>query len=104
MVTNVYSMGYATPKTMRKPYLSGSNYLLKMMGQTKASTAKRYPTCRGYAWTELWDALFYRYIVKKQKQLQGTPYIRLMNAWRRKSAAEKRRHSDVLDEFYPQLK
>jgi deoxyribodipyrimidine photolyase-related protein len=103
MITNVYSMGYATPKTMRKPYLSGSNYLLKMMGQTKTNTATMYPACHGFVWTELWDALFYRFIVKKQKQLQGTPYIRLISAWRKKSVTDKRRHSDILLKFYPHL-
>ena len=52
MVTNVYGMSqFADGGLMStKPYISSSNYILKM------SNYKKGP------WTEIWDALFWRFM------------------------------------------
>lgn len=53
MVPNVYGMGqFADGGLMcTKPYISGSNYILKMSDYKK-----------GGEWTEIWDALFWRFM------------------------------------------
>lgn len=52
MVPNVYGMSqYADGgKIVTKPYISGSNYLLKMSNYPKGD------------WTEIWDGLFWRFL------------------------------------------
>lgn len=52
MVPNVYGMGQFADggRMSTKPYISGSNYLLKMSDASKGE------------WTELWDALYWRFI------------------------------------------
>ena len=52
MVPNVYGMSqFADGGIMStKPYISGSNYILKMSNYKKES------------WCELWDALYWRFI------------------------------------------
>ncbi|WP_158227771.1 cryptochrome/photolyase family protein [Estrella lausannensis] len=52
MVSNVYGMSqYADGgKIVTKPYISGSNYLLKMSNYPKGE------------WTEIWDGLFWRFL------------------------------------------
>lgn len=56
MVPNVYGMSqFADGGLMTtKPYISGSNYVLKMSNYAKGD------------WTKIWDALFWRYIHKHQ--------------------------------------
>lgn len=62
MVPNVYGMSqYAAADLMTtKPYISGSNYILKMSNFKKGD------------WCELWNALYWRFIFKKQKALSTT--------------------------------
>jgi deoxyribodipyrimidine photolyase-related protein len=87
MVGNVYSMGYANPKTMTKPYISGSNYILKMSGMTKSNRE----------WTDIWDGLFYQFILRHENQLPF--YKRLLPAWRRKSEEERRRLKTLASKY-----
>ncbi|KAI8906926.1 DNA photolyase, FAD-binding/Cryptochrome [Gorgonomyces haynaldii] len=56
MVSNIYAMGYYYPKAMKKPYISTSNYILKMSNYPKGD------------WTGVWDALFYRFLHTNRKQ------------------------------------
>lgn len=57
MVGNVYGMGYFSTKMMRKPYLSTSNYILKMSDYKKDT------------WSKVWDALFYSFLFTNKKKL-----------------------------------
>jgi deoxyribodipyrimidine photolyase-related protein len=52
MVPNVYGMSqYADGGSIvSKPYISGSNYILKMSNYPKGE------------WTEIWDGLFWRFL------------------------------------------
>jgi len=61
MVPNVYAMSQHADGGLitTKPYFSGSNYVLKMSHYKKSE------------WSEIWDALFWRWIHKNKKILAG---------------------------------
>lgn len=54
MISNIYAMGYFYPKLMTKPYLSTSNYIIKMTNYKK----------NGH-WEKIWDALYHDFLRKK---------------------------------------
>jgi deoxyribodipyrimidine photolyase-related protein len=67
MVSNIYAMGYFDKGAMRKPYITTSNYILKMSNYKAAhaetrSNAKALPS---KSWAQLWDSLFYRFVANK---------------------------------------
>lgn len=68
MVPNVYAMSQHADggAITTKPYFSGSNYVLKM------SNFKRGE------WSVIWDALFWRWIIKNSDQLTGNPRWAMM--------------------------
>jgi len=73
MVPNVYGMiTFADGGLMTtKPYISGSNYLMKM-GWFK----------KGEDWQQIWDALFWRFMVKHRQVFEGNIRMRmLLNNW-----------------------
>ena len=61
MVPNVYAMSQYAPGDIitTKPYLCGSNYILKMSHYPKES------------WTEIWDGLYWRFIGRNRVMLSG---------------------------------
>jgi deoxyribodipyrimidine photolyase-related protein len=68
MVPNVYGMGqFADAGVMStKPYISGSNYLLKMSDFEKGE------------WTQIWDALYWRFIHVHRNFFLSNPRMGLM--------------------------
>ena len=54
MISNVYAMGYFYPKMMTKPYLSTSNYVIKMTNYKKDGK-----------WDKVWDAMYHEFLRKK---------------------------------------
>ncbi|MBX3042916.1 MAG: cryptochrome/photolyase family protein [Candidatus Kapabacteria bacterium] len=68
MVPNVYGMSqYADGGLMStKPYLSGSNYILKMSDYKKDE------------WCDIWDALYRRFIFKNRDVLAQNPRMKLI--------------------------
>ena len=74
MVPNIYGMSqYADGGMMTtKPYFSGSNYILKMSD---------YP--RG-DWCEIWDALFWRFMIKHLKFFENQPRLSVLCQMARK--------------------
>jgi deoxyribodipyrimidine photolyase-related protein len=54
MISNIYAMGYFYPRIMSKPYISSSNYILKMTNYKKD----------GY-WNIIWDALYHKFLKDK---------------------------------------
>jgi deoxyribodipyrimidine photolyase-related protein len=68
MVPNVYGMSqFADGGTFTtKPYISGSNYVLKMSDETKGS------------WTETWDSLFWTFIGDHQELFLKNPRSSMM--------------------------
>lgn len=75
MVPNVYGMSqFADGGLMAtKPYISGSNYLMKMSDYPKG------------AWQEVWDALFWRFLDKQRAFFSGNPRMGMLlksyDAW-----------------------
>jgi deoxyribodipyrimidine photolyase-related protein len=80
MVPNVYGMSqFADGGLMAtKPYISGSNYVLKM------SNHKKGP------WQETWDLLFWRFIDHHRSFFQGNPRLNMMVRTLDKMSDEKR--------------
>ena len=64
MATNIYIFSYAWKPASRKPYLSSSNYILKMSNYKKDS------------WCDEWDKLYHNFMYKKKAKLKGTLYYR----------------------------
>lgn len=77
MVPNVYGMSqYADGGLMTtKPYISGSNYILKM------SNFKKGP------WCEIWDALYWRFINNNYELIRKNPRMSVMAGMRDKLMA-----------------
>ncbi len=68
MVPNVYAMSQHADggAITTKPYFSGSNYVLKMSNYRKGE------------WSEIWDALFWRWIILQSEALKGNPRWAMM--------------------------
>lgn len=68
MVPNVYGMSqYADGGLMvTKPYVSSSNYILKMSDYPKGE------------WCQIWDSLYWRFIDKHQAEFAANPRMKLM--------------------------
>ncbi len=84
MVPNVYGMSQFADGglIMTKPYISSSNYILKMSNFKKGK------------WCEIWDALYWRFIDKHREVFGKNPRARLMvNVLDRKSKQQ-------IDEYY----
>lgn len=80
MVPNVYGMGQFADGGMMstKPYISGSNYLIKMGDFEKG------------AWTEVWDGLYWRFIDKHRHFFLKNPRMGVMVKSYDKMDIEKR--------------
>jgi deoxyribodipyrimidine photolyase-related protein len=68
MVPNVYGMGSYSDGGLisTKPYVSSSNYVLKMSDYPKGE------------WCEIWDSLYWRFIAKHRKEFKKNPRMSLM--------------------------
>jgi deoxyribodipyrimidine photolyase-related protein len=79
MVPNVYSMsqyadgGFITTK----PYISSSNYILKMSDFDKGD------------WCEVWDGLYWRFVNKQSKFILGNPRLSMMAIYLKKMDKNK---------------
>ncbi|MFK7852036.1 MAG: cryptochrome/photolyase family protein, partial [Akkermansiaceae bacterium] len=80
MVPNVYGMSqFADGGTFTtKPYISGSNYVLKMSNEKKGP------------WTETWDALFWTFVADHKDLFLKNPRSAMMARNWDKFAEEKR--------------
>lgn len=79
MVPNVYGMSqYADAGLMStKPYISGSNYILKMSNYQKGQ------------WCEVWDALYWLFIIKHKNAFAKNPRMSMMVSLANKQPQEK---------------
>ncbi|WP_044208660.1 cryptochrome/photolyase family protein [Flammeovirga sp. OC4] len=68
MVTNVYGMSqFADGGLMStKPYISSSNYLMKMSDYKKGD------------WQQVWDGLFWRFMDHQREKIGGNPRINML--------------------------
>lgn len=80
MVPNVYGMSqFADGGIMStKPYISGSNYVLKMSDYKKGE------------WSDIWDALFWRFLSSHREVFEKNPRMRMLLAQFDKRSSEKR--------------
>lgn len=80
MGPNVYGMGQFSDGGVfaTKPYICGSNYILKM------SDWKKGP------WCDAWDGLYWKFVSEKFHYLQKNPRLSMMvAAWNKKAPAQK---------------
>lgn len=68
MVPNVYGMSQFSDGGLMttKPYISSSNYVLKMSDYTKND------------WCPIWDGLYWHFLAKHKKKLSKIPRMRIM--------------------------
>lgn len=94
MVPNVYGMTqFADGGLMTtKPYISGSNYLLKMGDWNKGP------------WQEIWDGLFWRFMhVHRGFFLQNPRLGMLVGTFDKMSEEKRNRHLKIAERFLQQL-
>ena len=94
MVPNVYAMSQHADggAITTKPYFSGSNYVLKMSNYKKGQ------------WSEIWDALFWRWIINNSKQLKGNPrWAMMVRNGEKMDADKKKAHLKTAEAYLKQL-
>ncbi len=94
MVPNVYGMTqFADGGLMTtKPYISGSNYLMKMSDYPKGS------------WQPIWDGLFWRFMdVHRDFFLQNPRLGMLIKTFDKMSPEKQAQHHKIADQFLQQL-
>ena len=94
MVPNVYGMTqFADGGLMTtKPYISGSNYLLKMSDYEKG------------AWTTIWDGLFWRFMHVHRNFFLKNPRLGMLVGTFDKMPEEKQQaHLAVAEKYLQQL-
>ena len=117
MVGNVYSMALWADGglSMRKPYISGDGYIMKMSNYSKSGNSKsgssnnkktkkqgteaqaqepgqqeqetKADTSR--RWNEEWNAVFHHFIDRNATKLARTYYAGLVRAWQKKPESER---------------
>ncbi len=90
MVPNVYGMSqFADGGTFTtKPYISSSNYVLKMSDEKKGP------------WTEIWDALFWSFVADHQELFLKNPRSSMMaKNWQKFSTEKQKEMYRIAEEF-----
>ena len=94
MVPNIYGMSqFADGGTFTtKPYISGSNYVLKMSDEKPG------------AWTEIWDALFWTFVADHQGLFLKNPRSSMMaRTWQKFSAEKQGTYRNTADSLLGSL-
>jgi deoxyribodipyrimidine photolyase-related protein len=102
MVPNVYGMTqFADGGLMTtKPYISGSNYLLKMSDYAAHAKATKQST----GWTAVWDGLFWRFMhVHRDFFLQNPRLGMLINTFDKMPAAKRNQHLSIAENYLNSL-
>lgn len=90
MVPNVYGMSqFADGGTFTtKPYISGSNYILKMSDEPKGP------------WCEIWDGLFWTFIADYQEFFLSNPRLSMMaRTWQKMTPEKQAAHRSAAEGF-----
>ena len=75
-----------------KPYISGSNYVVKMSDYKKGE------------WSDIWDALFWRFLSSHRDVFEKNPRMRMLLAQFDKRPSEKRdKLINLADDFLNSL-
>ena len=94
MVPNVYGMSQFADGGLftTKPYLSGSNYLLKMSDEPRGS------------WCQIWDGLFWSFIADHPDFFRSNPRLSMMaRTWQNLSAEKQRGHRENAARYLARL-
>jgi deoxyribodipyrimidine photolyase-related protein len=90
MVPNVYGMGQFADGglMMTKPYVSGSNYLLKMGDFAKGD------------WCDIWDGLYWRFVDRKRDILAKNPRMNMtLNTFAKMNSDRKQKILAAAEQF-----
>ncbi len=101
MVPNVYEMVCfsAGGIMMTRPYFSSSNYIVRM-SDFRASDGSVAVEGKTYAWTEIWDALYYRFVFTHRRVLKSNySTARAVANVKKKSRREMMRLVDLADSY-----
>jgi deoxyribodipyrimidine photolyase-related protein len=94
MVPNLYGMSQFSDGGLMttKPYICGSNYILKMSDYPKG------------AWQEIWDGLFWRFLDKQRETFRKNPrWAMLIKTWDKMPEEKKSIHVKNAQTFLDQL-
>ncbi len=94
MVPNVYGMSQHADggSITTKPYFSGSNYIIKMSHYKKGE------------WSEIWDALFWRWIIKNQPALASNHrWSMMVSQVKRMDESKRQSHIDIAEHYLKSL-
>lgn len=97
MIGNVYSMTLWADGglTMRKPYISGDGYIMKMGNYTKSKNKNN----TNNNWNSIWNNVFHHFIDRNQEKLSKTYYNGIVKAWIKKSNTEKEKELVIANTF-----
>lgn len=105
MIGNVYSMTLWADGglTMRKPYISGDGYIMKMSNYSKTSSKKSNNKTgqttitkeSDMTWNEKWNAVFHSFIDRNGVKLSKTYYAGLVKAWNKKPIDERKKEMQI---------
>ncbi len=96
MVPNVYGMSqFADGGLMStKPYISSSNYIMKM---------SNYKPAGNEAWMQIWDALYWRFINENKAFFAKNPRMSVMTMQLDKMGAKLQNHLQIADNYLASL-
>jgi deoxyribodipyrimidine photolyase-related protein len=90
MVPNIYGMSQFSDGGMMttKPYISGSNYIIKMSDYKKGD------------WQKTWDGLFWRFLIKNTDVFSKNPrWMMLIKSWEKMDQSKKEQHLIEAENF-----
>ena len=90
MIPNIYGMSQFSDGGLMstKPYISSSNYILKMSNYKKED------------WCEIWDSLFWQFISKHQEKLKINQRMSFMTSlYSKKSESDKEKIKKISEDF-----
>ena len=93
MVPNVYGMSQYTDGGLitTKPYISGSNYVLKMSNFSKGP------------WCKIWKGLYWRFIHRHRMFFKGNPRMAVMVSQADRMGNRLKEHIQVAEQYLQQL-
>ncbi len=90
MIPNIYGMSQFSDGGLMstKPYISSSNYILKMSNYKKEE------------WSTIWDSLFWQFISKHQEKLKINQRMSFMTSlYSKKSKSDKEKIKKISEDF-----
>jgi deoxyribodipyrimidine photolyase-related protein len=90
MVPNVYGMTQQSAQGIMttKPYISGSNYILKMSNYSKGP------------WCDVWDALYWSFIIKHREELASNGRMHFVTSRAKKLTSAQKKEYETTKETY----